>query len=186
MRRRRKSRWYENLLLARECGFESRRPHHLSGCQAGQLPRASSRCAGARAGVLRPGTSGNEGLRTMRDATIGRLRRALSNFVDHFHGERNHQGKGNVLLFPRVKDQQRDGPVRCRDWVDSCATIIERRRDACWPISFLTIRGASLRRINEVGNPTLSAFGCEPESEPTKAHSGNPAFLSPSSNLVTS
>jgi putative transposase len=30
------------------------------------------------------------------------LRRALSNYVDHFHGERTHQGKGNVLLFPRV------------------------------------------------------------------------------------
>ena len=27
--RRRKPRWYENLLLERECGFESRRPHHL-------------------------------------------------------------------------------------------------------------------------------------------------------------
>ena len=30
------------------------------------------------------------------------LRRALSNYVDHFHAERNHQGKGNVLLFPRA------------------------------------------------------------------------------------
>ena len=30
------------------------------------------------------------------------LRRALSDYVDHFHAERNHQGKGNVLLFPRV------------------------------------------------------------------------------------
>src|SRR5580765_4026172 len=29
------------------------------------------------------------------------LPRALSNYVDHFHAERNHQGKGNVLLFPR-------------------------------------------------------------------------------------
>jgi len=29
------------------------------------------------------------------------LRRALSEYVDHFHAERNHQGKGNVLLFPR-------------------------------------------------------------------------------------
>ena len=28
------------------------------------------------------------------------LRRALSEFVEHFHAERNHQGKGNVLLFP--------------------------------------------------------------------------------------
>ena len=43
------------------------------------------------------------------------LRRALSNYLDHFHGERNHQGKGNVLLFPRVNDRQREGPVRCRE-----------------------------------------------------------------------
>jgi len=28
------------------------------------------------------------------------LRRALREFVEHFHAERNHQGKGNVLLFP--------------------------------------------------------------------------------------
>ena len=27
----------------------------------------------------------------------------------------NHQGKGNVLLFPRNTDQQREGPVRCRE-----------------------------------------------------------------------
>ena len=43
------------------------------------------------------------------------LRRALSNYVDHFHAERNHQGKGNVLLFPRAADRQREGPVRCRE-----------------------------------------------------------------------
>ena len=28
------------------------------------------------------------------------LRRAVSNYLDHFHYERNHQGKGNLLLFP--------------------------------------------------------------------------------------
>ena len=27
------------------------------------------------------------------------LRRASSEYVDHFRAERNHQGKGNVLLF---------------------------------------------------------------------------------------
>ena len=43
------------------------------------------------------------------------LRRALSEYVDHFHAERNHQGKGNVLLFPLVTDRQREGPVRCRE-----------------------------------------------------------------------
>ncbi len=43
------------------------------------------------------------------------LRRALSEYVDSFHTERNHQGKGNILLFPRSTDQQREGPVRCRE-----------------------------------------------------------------------
>jgi transposase InsO family protein len=28
------------------------------------------------------------------------LRRALNDYVEHFHAERNHQGKDNVLLFP--------------------------------------------------------------------------------------
>ena len=42
------------------------------------------------------------------------LRRALSEYIDHFHVERNHQGKGNVLLFPLVTDRQREGRVRCR------------------------------------------------------------------------
>src|SRR5713226_2666396 len=28
------------------------------------------------------------------------LRRAITAFLEHYHAERNHQGKGNVLLFP--------------------------------------------------------------------------------------
>src|SRR6195256_996491 len=43
------------------------------------------------------------------------LRRALSDYVDHFHAERNHQGKGNVLLFPRGANICRDRPVQCRE-----------------------------------------------------------------------
>src|ERR1700716_771040 len=42
------------------------------------------------------------------------LRRALVDYVDHFHAERNHQGKGNILLFPRGRDRHREGPVRGR------------------------------------------------------------------------
>jgi len=38
-----------------------------------------------------------------------------SAYVEHFHAERNHQGKGNVLLFPRSADTRRDGPVQCRE-----------------------------------------------------------------------
>src|SRR5271169_2786238 len=30
------------------------------------------------------------------------LRRALSEYDTHYHAERNHQGKGNILLFPQL------------------------------------------------------------------------------------
>jgi hypothetical protein len=40
------------------------------------------------------------------------LQRALSEYVEHFHAERNHQGKGNVLLFPRDTDICHEGPVQ--------------------------------------------------------------------------
>lgn len=43
------------------------------------------------------------------------LRRALCNYVDHVRAERNHQGKVNILLFPWATDQQREGPVQCRE-----------------------------------------------------------------------
>ena len=43
------------------------------------------------------------------------LRRALSEYVEHFHAERNHQGKGNVLLFPRGTNIRRDRSVQCRE-----------------------------------------------------------------------
>ena len=43
------------------------------------------------------------------------LRCALVEYVDHYHAERNHQGKGNVLLFPRNAEHHRDRPVKCRE-----------------------------------------------------------------------
>jgi hypothetical protein len=45
------------------------------------------------------------------------LRRALADFITHYHAERNHQGKGNVLLFPSGKIGQNKprSPVRCRE-----------------------------------------------------------------------
>lgn len=45
----------------------------------------------------------------------GSLRRALREYVEHYHEERNHQGKGNVLLFPGNAAYSRDGPVRCKE-----------------------------------------------------------------------
>jgi putative transposase len=44
------------------------------------------------------------------------LRHALTQYVEHYHHERNHQGKGNVLLFPMVSpDAERAGPIQCRE-----------------------------------------------------------------------
>ena len=34
------------------------------------------------------------------------LRRTLIEFVDYYHLERNHQGKGNILLFPGPEQPQ--------------------------------------------------------------------------------
>ena len=44
------------------------------------------------------------------------LRRALRNYLAHYHGERNHQGKDNVVLFPTptTDTYADDGPVACR------------------------------------------------------------------------
>jgi hypothetical protein len=44
------------------------------------------------------------------------LRHALPQYVAHFHHERHHQGKGNVLLFLAVnQDVERQGPMQCRE-----------------------------------------------------------------------
>ena len=45
------------------------------------------------------------------------LRRALLEYLMHFHTERNHQGKDNVLLFPTAtKEENRvDGSVSCNE-----------------------------------------------------------------------
>jgi transposase InsO family protein len=44
------------------------------------------------------------------------LRHALTHYVAHVHHERNHQGKGNVLLFPVVRqEKERQGPIQCRE-----------------------------------------------------------------------
>jgi len=44
------------------------------------------------------------------------LRHVLTQYVEHFHHERNHQGTGNVLLLPVVsQDAERPGPIQRRE-----------------------------------------------------------------------
>jgi putative transposase len=45
------------------------------------------------------------------------LRRVLREYLAHYHTERNHQGKGNVLLFPTTVQavDRIDRPVSCKE-----------------------------------------------------------------------
>ena len=55
------------------------------------------------------------------------LRRALHESMEHYHHERNHQGKGNVLLFPAVsQDTECAGPIRCRKRLGRLLKYYER------------------------------------------------------------
>ena len=49
----------------------------------------------------------------------GSLRQAVRQFLAHYHQERNHQGLGNVLIFPTSVQARRvgeaDDPIACRE-----------------------------------------------------------------------
>jgi transposase InsO family protein len=44
----------------------------------------------------------------------GSLRRAIDEFMSHYHLERNHQGLGNQLIREPVRNERADGPVHRR------------------------------------------------------------------------
>jgi len=45
----------------------------------------------------------------------GHLRRAVREYVEHYHGERNHQGIGNRLIDSSRSELQREGSIECRE-----------------------------------------------------------------------
>ena len=55
------------------------------------------------------------------------LRRALQQYIVHYHEERNHQGKGNRILFPSRAEARRSmGAVRCRERLGGLLKYYER------------------------------------------------------------
>jgi hypothetical protein len=44
----------------------------------------------------------------------GSLRHALDEFIEHFHMERNHQRKGNLLVFPAARTNRSGRWLKCR------------------------------------------------------------------------
>jgi transposase InsO family protein len=56
------------------------------------------------------------------------LRHVLNEYMDHYHQERNHQGKGNVLLFPQPRPEGRnDGPIQSRERLGGLLKYYERK-----------------------------------------------------------
>ena len=59
---------------------------------------------------------------------VGSLRRALDNYMPHYHEERNHQGKSNVLLFPqRMKSCPADAGIECHEWLGGLLRYYHRK-----------------------------------------------------------
>ena len=63
------------------------------------------------------------------------LRRALCEYVEHYQAERNHQGKDNVLLFPRNTDIHREGAVQCRERLGRALALLPSRSGVRWQAS---------------------------------------------------
>ena len=57
------------------------------------------------------------------------LRRALQEYVVHYHEERNHQGKENRILFPVETEgtRKRKGAVQCRERLGGLLKYYERK-----------------------------------------------------------
>jgi len=55
------------------------------------------------------------------------LRHALHEYMEHYHHERPHQGKGNVVLFPTLRqDTARQGLMQCRERLGGLLKYYER------------------------------------------------------------
>ncbi|MGO8930553.1 MAG: hypothetical protein ACLQU3_27160, partial [Limisphaerales bacterium] len=55
-------------------------------------------------------------------------RHALSEYISHFHGEQNHQGKDNVILFPAPADRigEASGQIRTRERLGGLLKLYHR------------------------------------------------------------
>jgi putative transposase len=73
-------------------------------------------------------------VRTIKESCLERLvlfgekalRKAVREFMTHYHSERNHQGIGNLLIMSDRLDTNRRGPVRCRQRLGGMLNYYER------------------------------------------------------------
>jgi putative transposase len=55
------------------------------------------------------------------------LRHTLKQYEAHYHAERPHQGKGNVILLPSAQELGCNGPVRCRERLGGLLKFYDRK-----------------------------------------------------------
>ena len=89
-------------------------------------------------------------VRTIKESCLERmilfgedaLRTAVREFVAHYHGERNHQGIGNLLIFPDPSLTDRDADRSDAEAASAeCSTTMTGRLDNSSHSSFLDITG---------------------------------------------
>ena len=75
-------------------------------------------------------------MRSVKDEALSRmilfgedsLRHVLNAYMDHYHQERNHQGKGNVPLSPQPRPEGRnDGLIQYRERLGGLLKYYERK-----------------------------------------------------------
>jgi len=73
-------------------------------------------------------------VRTIKESCLERmmlfgedaLRTAIRGFVAHYYGERNHQGIGNLLIFPDPCLTDRRGAIQCRSRLGGLLNYYDR------------------------------------------------------------
>ncbi len=56
------------------------------------------------------------------------LRHVLKEYLAHYHTERPHQGKGNVILFPSTRPAERnEGQIQCRERLGGLLKFYEKQ-----------------------------------------------------------
>jgi len=73
------------------------------------------------------------------------FRRALDNYMPHYHEERDHQGKSNVLLFPQKVKSRSDAAIECHQRLGGLLRYYHRKA-ACVFRCGVAWQGASSAR----------------------------------------
>jgi putative transposase len=109
----------------------------------------------------------------------------LREYVAHYHQERPHQGKGNVMLFLTDRPHTRtDGPIRCRERLGGLLTYYDRGlHERCGHTRFLftglqawapVYTGSQTPRPNSAVRPRCARGSSPPPPHCVPRHSSRP------------